>query len=71
MAKGGSGDVLSGILTSFVSQKSNDISTVALGNYVFSSAGEEASKDINELSLLPSDICSYLIKVLNQILLDK
>ncbi len=69
MAVGGSGDVLSGIIGALVSQKRNNILMAsAAGCYINGLAGELAEKDINELSLLPSDTINYLVAALNRLL---
>lgn len=62
MATGGSGDVLTGILTSLLGQGYLSLDACLLGVYLHGLAGDLAAKDISEESLLPSDLISYLGK---------
>jgi len=56
MAKGGSGDVLTGMLTGFLAQKINWIDACRLGMFVHGRAGDLAKKRQGEHSMLASDI---------------
>lgn len=60
MATGGSGDVLSGIIASFVCQGYGIFDAAATGVYIHSLAADMAALDVGEYGLLPSDIISYL-----------
>ncbi len=60
MAKGGSGDVLSGIIASLLAQKVSAFDACCLGVYVHGLAGDMASKELSKTSMLPRDIISYL-----------
>ena len=62
MATGGSGDVLTGILTSLLAQGYLPLDACLLGVYLHGLAGDLAAKDMSEESLLPSDLISYLGK---------
>lgn len=60
MAKGGSGDVLTGILTSLLAQKYQPKDAAILGVYWHGLAGDCAAKDFHEVSMTASDIVDYL-----------
>ena len=63
MAKGGSGDVLSGIIASFLAQKAFSIDACICGVFVHSLAGEICRKKYSSVSMLPSDIIENLPSV--------
>ena len=74
LAKGGSGDVLSGIISSFVAQGYNPFEAALCGVSLHSLAAELGAKDFTEFSMLPSDIIKYIPAVFSEILkegLDK
>ena len=58
MAKGGSGDVLSGIIGAFVCRGA--LHPGALGCYVHGKAGDIAAEMHGKVSMLPSDILNYI-----------
>lgn len=60
MATGGSGDVLSGAIASFVCQGVPLFEAAAAGVYVHSLAADMAAQEKGEYGLLPTDIISYL-----------
>lgn len=60
MAKGGSGDVLSGIIASLVAQKVDAFDAACLGVFVHGLAGDLAAEKLSKTAMLPSDIISYL-----------
>lgn len=60
MAKGGSGDVLAGIITSFLAQGLNTTDASILGVYVHSRAGKCVRDKIGERGMLPSDVLNEL-----------
>ncbi len=67
MAKGGSGDVLTGITAAFLGQSPNVFDAVKLAVYVHGMAGDEAVKHTGQLSLLATDILNILPFVLKKI----
>ena len=70
MAKGGSGDVLTGILAGTVSQLGiqNWVSALALGVYLHGRAGDERTRRDEETSLLAGEIADTLPSTYHQFL---
>ncbi len=62
MAKGGSGDVLTGILTGLLAQGYKSIEAAILGVYLHGFAGDLAVHDVGTNSLIASDLIEYLPK---------
>ncbi len=62
MAKGGSGDVLTGILTSLLAQGYSQKETCLLGVFLHGLAGDLAKKDLGETSMLAGDLIRYIPK---------
>ena len=60
MAVGGSGDVLSGIIASFVCQKNTELESALAGVFFHSLAADLAVYEYGEYSLIPTDIIKYL-----------
>lgn len=60
MAKGGSGDALTGIITAFLSQGYSSEDASVIGVYIHGLAGDLAAKDKSEQSLLVTDLIEYL-----------
>jgi ADP-dependent NAD(P)H-hydrate dehydratase / NAD(P)H-hydrate epimerase len=60
MATGGSGDVLTGIITGLLAQHYTPLEAVCIGTYVHGLSANFASKDIGQLSLIAGDIIEYL-----------
>lgn len=56
MAKGGSGDVLTGILTSLISQKYDIEKACIFGVWLHGKAGDFAAEDFSKESMLPTDL---------------
>lgn len=67
LAKGGSGDVLSGITLSLITKQDRLVERVACGAFILGEAADFAINDINEYSLLARDLSSYLIEVINKL----
>ncbi|MFA4981340.1 MAG: NAD(P)H-hydrate dehydratase [Candidatus Omnitrophota bacterium] len=64
MASGGTGDVLTGIIASFIGQGLDPFTAAVLGVYFHGLAGDEAAKEKGQLSLLATDILNKLPEVL-------
>jgi ADP-dependent NAD(P)H-hydrate dehydratase / NAD(P)H-hydrate epimerase len=62
MAKGGSGDVLTGILTALLSQGYSAGEAALFGIYLHGLAGDLAAKELSSESMLPSDLTDHLGK---------
>ena len=68
LAKAGSGDVLAGIIAGLLAQKMEATEAAKLGVYLHSRAGEIASEELSEYSVLASDLPQYLPKAIQEIL---
>ena len=67
MATGGSGDVLTGIISSFVAQKYPSEDAAVLGVYLHGLAGDLAAKKMSEPALIASDIIDHLGSAFKQV----
>ena len=67
MAKGGTGDVLSGILTSLLAQGYAPAQAAIFGVYLHGLAADLASSALSEESLMASDIVDFLPAAFNKI----
>lgn len=67
MAKGGSGDILTGLIAGLVAQFPQDIETaVRAAVWLHGRAGELAAKDLTEQCVLATDLLKYLPKAIRQ-----
>ena len=60
MGTAGSGDVLTGILSSLLAQNYTPLDACILGVYIHGLAGDLAAQEISEESLTATDIVDYL-----------
>jgi ADP-dependent NAD(P)H-hydrate dehydratase / NAD(P)H-hydrate epimerase len=60
MATGGSGDVLTGIITGLLAQGYTPFDAAQIGVYVHGLAGDLAAKQLGQQALIASDITNYL-----------
>ena len=60
MAKGGTGDVLTGMIASFIGQGIGPFDAARLGVYLHGLAGDLAAKDKGEVSMLASDLLNKI-----------
>ena len=67
MAKGGSGDVLSGIIASFMAQGLSTLDASVVGVYIHGLSGDLAADELSKTSMLPSDIIKYLPQIFKAI----
>jgi NAD(P)H-hydrate epimerase len=65
MATAGSGDVLSGIIASFLGQKYSPEKAAAYGVFIHSKAGDLARDIYGEQSLMASDIIASIHKAIH------
>ena len=70
LAKGGSGDTLTGIITGLMAQNMDPIDAAKLGVYLQTRAADLASKVLSEYSLLASDTIQFLSKAILELLAD-
>lgn len=64
MATAGSGDVLSGVITSLMGQSYKPVTAAVLGVYIHGLAGDIASRDLGYESLLAGDIAKNIGKAI-------
>lgn len=60
MAKGGSGDVLSGMIASFLAQKLSPLDATICGTFIHAFAGDRCEDKKSSVSMIPSDIINEL-----------
>ena len=68
LAKAGSGDVLAGIISGLIAQGMDIFEGAKLGVYLHSRAGEIASEELTEYSVLASDLPKYIHKAIKELL---
>ncbi len=68
MAKGGSGDVLSGFAAGLLDRDEEPFFCVAVAAYLFGRAGEIAAKEQNSYTITASDIIGALPKAINKVI---
>lgn len=62
MATGGTGDVLTGLITGLLSQGYPSEQAAILGVYLHGMAGDLAAKDLSQESIIAGDLINYLGK---------
>lgn len=67
MAKGGSGDVLSGIIGSLLAQGAAPADAAAMGVHIHALAGDCAAESLSRTAMLPGDIIEALPNIYKQI----
>lgn len=67
MATGGSGDVLTGLLTGLLAQGYSSEHTALIGTFVHGKAGDHASRNLSEIGMNASDIIQYLPEAFKEI----
>lgn len=60
LAKGGSGDVLTGIISGFLAQGYTPLESALIGVYLHGDAGDIARAEIGEMAMIPSDVINRL-----------
>lgn len=64
MAKGGSGDVLAGLITGLLGQGMDPLQAAACGVLLHGAAADLCAQDMGEYSMLPTDYLEYLPRLL-------
>ncbi len=64
LAKGGSGDVLSGMIAAFLAEGVLPLDAALLGAYLHGKAGEELAKEYSEFGVLPSELPAMAARLL-------
>jgi len=67
MAKGGSGDVLAGMVASFIAQGIEPAKAAAGAVYFHGAAGDRCAKEFSQCAMLPTDIIDMLPKLFLEI----
>jgi ADP-dependent NAD(P)H-hydrate dehydratase / NAD(P)H-hydrate epimerase len=67
LGKGGSGDVLTGLITSFLAQGAPPVNALISASYLHSIAGEEKAKTLSHYGVMPFDIINGVREQLNLI----
>lgn len=60
LAKGGSGDVLAGLITGFLAQGMEPYKAACSAVFIHSKAGEAAANEVGTRAMLPADLIAYL-----------
>ena len=67
MATGGTGDVLTGVITALIAQHYDAIDAARLGVYAHGLAGDLAATEKGMISLIASDVIAYLPEAFRKI----
>ncbi|HEY2422383.1 MAG TPA: NAD(P)H-hydrate dehydratase [Neobacillus sp.] len=67
LGKGGSGDVLTGLVTSFLAQGSSPLNALISASYLHARAGEEKAKTLSHFGVMPFDLIDGVREQLNLI----
>lgn len=67
MAKGGSGDVLAGVIVSLLSQGLKPMNAAKAGVYIHGLAGDMARDELGTLGMTPTDTLTYIKKALRNV----
>ncbi|MEH7353430.1 NAD(P)H-hydrate dehydratase [Neobacillus drentensis] len=65
LGKGGSGDVLTGMITSFLAQGASPVHALIAASYIHARAGEEKAKTLSSYGVMPLDIIDGIRDQLN------
>lgn len=68
LAKGGSGDVLAGAITSFLAQGISPTAAACLGAYLHAKAGESLAREFSAYGVLPSDLPAQIAREINALM---
>lgn len=68
LAKAGSGDVLTGMITGLLAQTKNPLNSAILGVFLHGLTGDIAAKSLTEYGVLASDLLNFIPKAIKEIL---
>ena len=68
LAKGGSGDVLTGIIASLLSQGATAVQAAAAGVWLHGRAGDLAAEELTEYGVTPEDVIARLPRAMGEVL---
>lgn len=71
LAKAGTGDVLTGIISGLLAQKLKPLDAAIVGVYIHGLAGDIASSVLSEYSVMASDVINYLPYAIKKIIVDE
>ncbi|TDK59078.1 NAD(P)H-hydrate dehydratase [Bacillus salipaludis] len=66
LGKGGSGDVLTGLIVSFLAQGATPLAAMIAASYLHAKAGEEKAKTLSHYGVMPFDIVDGVRELLNR-----
>ena len=66
LGKGGSGDILTGLITSFLAQGASPINSLISASYLHARAGVEKAKSLSHYGVMPFDIIEGVKMILNE-----
>ena len=69
MATGGSGDILTGMIASFIGQTKNLIDAACLGVYLHGLAGDLAAREKTQISMLPTDLVDKIPEAIKMVII--
>lgn len=64
LGKGGSGDILTGFIASFIAQGTSTLEALIAASYYHATAAEQVGKEVSNYGVTPLDIVEYVRKVL-------
>ena len=64
LSKGGSGDLLAGMIASLSAQGFIETASAVCGVYLHGLAADKAAENLSEYGMLPTDIPTYLCRIL-------
>jgi ADP-dependent NAD(P)H-hydrate dehydratase / NAD(P)H-hydrate epimerase len=67
LGKGGSGDILTGLIASFVAQGASPLHALISASYLHARAGEDRAKELSHYGVMPFDIIDGVKRLLNEI----
>ena len=67
LGKGGSGDILTGLIASFLAQGASPLNALISASFLHARAGEEKAKELSHYGVMPFDIIEGVKELLNEI----